>query len=66
MPAQAGADLRLSVDADGSTAMTLAFGELEGSAVALIRAWRSAGLVSLPSYDPNLFVNASRTPTSTP
>ena len=58
VPAQAGADLRLSVDADLQYAMTLAFGELEGSAVALDpRSGEVLAMVSLPSYDPNLFVN---------
>jgi len=58
VPAQAGADLRLSVDADLQYAMTQAFGELEGSAVALDpRSGEVLAMVSLPSYDPNLFVN---------
>ncbi|RZA30686.1 MAG: penicillin-binding protein 2, partial [Lysobacteraceae bacterium] len=58
VPAQAGHDLRLSVDADLQYAMTQAFGELEGSAVALDpRSGEVLAMVSLPSYDPNLFVN---------
>ena len=57
-PATAGADLRLSVDADLQRAMVLAFGELQGSAVAVDPASGEVlAMVSLPSYDPNLFVN---------
>ncbi|KAF1721542.1 peptidoglycan glycosyltransferase [Pseudoxanthomonas wuyuanensis] len=58
VPAQAGADLRLSVDADLQQAMVDAFGELEGSAIAMDpRTGELLAMVSLPSYDPNLFVN---------
>ncbi|KAF1705862.1 penicillin-binding protein 2 [Pseudoxanthomonas sacheonensis] len=58
VPAQAGSDLRLSVDADLQLAMVRAFGDLEGSAVALDpRTGEVLAMVSLPSYDPNLFVN---------
>ena len=58
VPAQAGSDLRLSVDADLQRAMAAAFGELEGSAVALDpRTGEVLAMVSLPGYDPNLFVN---------
>ena len=58
VPAQAGSDLRLSVDADLQRAMVAAFGELEGSAVAIDpRTGGILAMVSLPSYDPNLFVN---------
>ena len=58
VPAQSGADLRLSVDANLQLAMVRAFGELEGSAVALDpRTGEVLAMVSLPSYDPNLFVN---------
>jgi len=58
VPAQAGSDLRLSVDANLQLAMVQAFGDLEGSAVALDpRTGEVLAMVSLPSYDPNLFVN---------
>ena len=58
VPAQAGSDLRLSVDANLQLAMVRAFGDLEGSAVALDpRTGEVLAMVSLPSYDPNLFVN---------
>ena len=58
VPAQAGTDLRLGVDADLQRAMVEAFGELEGSAVALDpRTGEVLAMVSLPSFDPNLFVN---------
>ncbi|WP_343226150.1 penicillin-binding protein 2 [Luteimonas sp. BDR2-5] len=57
-PATAGTDLRLSVDADLQQAMVLAFGGLHGSAVAVDPATGDVlGMVSLPSFDPNLFVN---------
>ncbi len=56
--AQSGADLRLSIDADLQRAMVAAFGEYEGAAVALDpRSGEVLAMVSLPSYDPNLFVN---------
>ncbi len=58
VPAQAGTDLRLSVDATLQQAMVDAFGELEGSAIAVDpRTGEVLAMVSLPSYDPNLFVN---------
>jgi penicillin-binding protein 2 len=57
-PAKPGHDLRLSIDADLQEAAILAFGDLEGSAVALDpRTGEVLAMVSLPSYDPNLFVN---------
>ncbi|KAF1014845.1 MAG: Peptidoglycan D,D-transpeptidase MrdA [Stenotrophomonas maltophilia] len=56
--AQSGADLRLSIDADLQRAMAAAFGDQEGSAVAIDpRTGEVLAMVSLPSYDPNLFVN---------
>lgn len=58
IPAAPGADLRLSLDADLQRAATLAFGDLTGSAVAIDpRTGEILAMVSLPSYDPNLFVN---------
>lgn len=55
---RSGADLRLSVDADLQRAMVAAFGEHEGAAIAMDpRTGDILGMVSLPSYDPNLFVN---------
>ena len=58
VPAVPGADLRLSVDLDLQRAMVIAFGEMEGSAVAVDpRTGEVLAMVSLPSYDSNLFVN---------
>lgn len=58
VPAQSGTDLRLSIDADLQRAMVAAFGDQEGSAVAIDpRTGEILAMVSLPSYDPNLFVN---------
>lgn len=58
VPAQPGADLKLSIDLDLQRAMVLAFGEYEGSAVAVDpRTGEVLAMVSLPSFDPNLFVN---------
>ena len=58
VPATPGTDLRLSIDIDLQRAMVAAFGELEGTAVAVDpRTGEILGLVSLPAYDPNLFVN---------
>lgn len=58
VPARSGVDLRLSVDADLQRAMVAAFGEFEGAAVAIDpRNGEILGMVSLPAYDPNLFVN---------
>ena len=55
--AQSGADLRLSIDADLQRAMVAAFGDQEGSAVAMDpRTGEVLAMVSQPSYDPNLFV----------
>ncbi len=58
VPAEAGSDLRLSIDLDLQRAMVEAFGEMHGSAVAVEPATGQVlGMVSLPSFDPNLFVN---------
>ena len=58
VPAQSGTDLRLSIDADLQRAMVAAFGDHEGAAVAMDpRTGEILAMVSLPSYDPNLFVN---------
>src|SRR4249919_2734009 len=58
VPAVPGADLRLSIDLDLQKAMVAAFGDNDGSAVALDpRTGEILAMVSLPSYDPNLFVN---------
>lgn len=58
VPATPGADLRLSVDLDLQQAMVTAFGDMDGSAVAMDpRTGEILGMVSLPGYDTNLFVN---------
>jgi penicillin-binding protein 2 len=58
VPAQPGADLRLGIDANLQRAMVAAFGELEGSAIAMDpRTGEILAMVSLPSYDANMFVN---------
>lgn len=58
VPARSGSDLRLSIDAQLQQAMVTAFGEFEGSAVAMDpRTGEILAMVSLPAYDPNLFVN---------
>ena len=58
VPAVPGADLKLSVDLDLQRAMVAAFGDMDGSAVAIDpRTGEILAMVSLPSYDPTLFVN---------
>ena len=58
VPATPGTDLQLSIDVDLQRVMVAAFGDLEGTAVAVDpRNGEILGMVSLPSYDPNLFVN---------
>lgn len=58
VPARPGADLRLSIDAELQRATVAAFGELEGTAVAMDpRTGEVLALVSLPTFDANLFVN---------
>ena len=57
-PATPGTDLRLGIDLDLQRAMVAAFGDLEGSAVAMDpRSGEILAMVSLPAFDPNLFVN---------
>lgn len=57
-PATPGTDLRLGIDLDLQRAMVAAFGTLEGSAVAIDpRNGQILAMVSLPGFDPNLFVN---------
>ncbi|HEY5802299.1 MAG TPA: penicillin-binding protein 2 [Lysobacter sp.] len=58
VPATPGADLRLSIDLDLQQAMVTAFGDMDGSAVAMDpRTGEILAMVSLPGYDTNLFVN---------
>lgn len=58
VPAKPGDDLRLTIDLDLQRAMVEAFGNLEGSAVAIDpRTGGILAMVSLPSFDANLFVN---------
>ena len=58
VPATPGTDLKLSIDLDLQRAMVDAFGELEGTAVAVDpRTGEVLAMVSLPAYDTNLFVN---------
>ena len=58
VPATPGTDLKLSIDLDLQRAMVAAFGELEGTAVAVDpRSGEILAMVSLPSFDANLFVN---------
>jgi len=58
VPAVPGTDLRLSIDAGLQQAMVDAFGPLEGSGVAMDpRTGEILAMVSLPSFDANLFVN---------
>ncbi len=59
--AQPGADLWLSVDARLQQAMVDAFQGQHGAAVAVDpRTGEVLGMVSLPGYDPNLFINGIR------
>lgn len=58
VPALPGTDLRLSIDVDLQRAMLLAFGDLEGTAIAVDpRTGEILAMASVPAYDPNLFVN---------
>jgi penicillin-binding protein 2 len=58
IPATAGADLRLGIDLDLQRTMVEAFGDNDGAAVAIDpKTGEILAMASLPSYDPNLFVN---------
>ncbi|MGH8032498.1 MAG: penicillin-binding protein 2 [Luteimonas sp.] len=58
VPAVAGADLRLGIDLDLQRTLAEAFADNDGSAVAIDpRSGEILAMISLPSYDPNLFVN---------
>src|SRR3546814_9885379 len=58
VPAVPGADLKRSIDLDLQQAMVDAFGDFDGSAVAVDpRTGEILAMVSLPAYDPNKFVN---------
>lgn len=58
IPAKPGSNLRLSIDAELQRATTTAFGDFTGSAIAIDpRTGEILAMVSLPSYDPNFFVN---------
>lgn len=57
LPAHSGKDLRLSIDIDLQQVMTEAFGSQEGAAIAVDpRTGEVLAMVSLPSYDPNMFI----------
>jgi penicillin-binding protein 2 len=59
---QAGTDLRLSVDLALQQATVAAFGEMTGSAVAVDpNTGEVLAMVSLPSFDTNLFINGIST-----
>jgi penicillin-binding protein 2 len=58
VPSKPGADLQLSIDAELQRAAVLAFGDHDGAAVAVDpRTGEVLAMVSLPMFDPNLFVN---------
>ncbi|MFC0676650.1 penicillin-binding protein 2 [Lysobacter korlensis] len=58
VPAVPGSDLRLGIDLDLQRAMVIAFGDRDGSAVAVDpRTGEVLAMVSMPGYDANLFVN---------
>ena len=57
-PAKPGADLRLSIDADLQRTLVVAFGKYDGAAVVVDpRNGEVLAMVSLPAFDPNLFIN---------
>lgn len=56
--ASPGYDIQLSIDADLQKATIEAFGELQGAAIAVDpRTGEVLAMVSLPLFDPNLFIN---------
>lgn len=58
VPSKPGADLKLSIDADLQLAAVKAFGDHDGAAVAIDpRTGEVLAMVSLPQFNPNLFVN---------
>jgi len=58
VPAKPGSDLRLSIDADLQRTLVEAFGNYDGAAVVVDpRTGEILAMVSLPAFDPNLFVN---------
>ena len=58
VPSLPGADLQLSIDADLQQAAVTAFGDRDGAAVAVdTRTGEVLAMVSLPQFNPNLFVN---------
>ena len=58
VPAQSGADLHLSIDVDLQRSIVAAFGKYEGAAIAVDpNNGEILAMVSLPTYNPNLFVN---------
>jgi penicillin-binding protein 2 len=58
VPSLPGADLQLSIDADLQLAAVKAFGDRDGAAIAVDpRTGEVLAMVSLPQFNPNLFVN---------
>ena len=58
VPSKPGEDLQLSIDADLQQAAITAFGDRDGAAVAVdVRTGEILAMVSLPQFNPNLFVN---------
>ncbi|MEO8160503.1 MAG: penicillin-binding protein 2 [Arenimonas sp.] len=58
VPSLPGADLQLGIDAELQRAAVAAFGDHDGAAVAVDpRTGEVLAMVSLPMFDPNLFVN---------
>ena len=58
VPSKPGADLQLSIDANLQQAAVAAFGDRDGAAVAIdVRTGEVLAMVSLPQFNPNLFVN---------